>query len=76
MPMDSVTVYSGANTSASVLATLEPEQFAAVVGYTNNGWAQIDLGPGNTGQTGLGWMEQDALNLNGGTCDELPTVNP
>ncbi len=76
MPMDSVTVYSGANTSASVLATLEPEDFAAVVGYTNNGWAQVDLGPGNTGLTGLGWVEQDTLNLNGGTCDELPTVNP
>lgn len=76
MPMDSVTVYTGANTSASVLATLEPENFAAVVGYTNNGWAQVDLGPGNTGLTGLGWVEQDTLNLNGGTCDELPTVNP
>jgi hypothetical protein len=76
MPMESVTVYTGTNTSASVLATLEPEYFAAVVGYTNNGWAQVDLGPGNTGQSGLGWMQQDALNLNGGTCDEQPTVNP
>lgn len=76
MPMDSTTVYSGANTSATVLATLESEDFAAVIGYTDNGWAQVDLGDGNTGLSGLGWVEQDTLNLNGGTCDELPTVSP
>jgi hypothetical protein len=76
MPMNNVTVYSGANTSSSTLATLDVEDFAAVIGYTSNGWAQVDLAPGNTGLTGLGWMQQDDLNLNGGTCDELPTVNP
>jgi hypothetical protein len=76
MPMEAVNVYSGADTSSSVLVTLNPEDFAAVSGYTNTGWAQVDLGAGNTGQTGIGWMEQASLNLNGGTCDELPTVSP
>jgi hypothetical protein len=76
MPMESVNVYTGVNTSASVLATLEKEQFASVSGYTGDGWAQVDLGAGNTGTTGIGWMEQAALNLNGGLCDELPTVSP
>ncbi len=76
MPMESVNVYTGTNTSASILATLEPEDFTSVSGYTTDGWAQVDLGAGNTGLTGIGWMQQDALNLNGGTCDELPTVSP
>ncbi len=76
MPMQSVTVYSGADTSASVVATLEPEDFASVSGYTSTGWAQIDLGAGNTGLTGTGWVEQSTLNVNGGTCDELPEESP
>jgi hypothetical protein len=76
MPMENATVYASANTSASVIATLEVEDFASVTGYTNNGWAQIDLGAGNTGLTGTGWVEQSTLNVNGGTCDELPEVSP
>ncbi len=76
MPMDSVNVYTGANTSSSVLATLNIEEFASVNGYTNDNWAQVDLGAGNTGLTGIGWMQQADLNVNGGTCDELPTVGP
>jgi hypothetical protein len=76
MPMESVNVYSGANTSSNILATLTVEQFASVSGFTNNGWAQVDLGAGNTGLSGTGWMQQADLNLNGGTCDELPTVSP
>lgn len=76
MPMGSVNVYTEANTSSSVLATLDVEDFASVSGLTGDGWAQVDLGAGNSGQTGIGWMEQSDLNLNGDTCDELPTVNP
>lgn len=76
MPMESVNVYTGTNTSASVLATLNVEDFASVSGYSSDGWAQVDLGAGNTGLTGIGWMQQADLNLNGGLCDELPTVSP
>ena len=76
MPMSSVKVYSSPDTSSSVLATLEVEDFAAVTGYASDGWAQVDLGAGNTGLSGTGWMEQSDLNLNGDTCDELPTVSP
>lgn len=76
MPMESVNVYSGANTDSNVLATLNPEDFASVSGFTNTGWAQVDLGAGNTGHSGIGWMEEMSLNLNGSTCDELPTVSP
>jgi hypothetical protein len=76
MPMESVNVYSGADTSASVVVTLQVEDFASISGYTNNGWAQVDLGAGNTGLTGSGWVEQASLNVNGGTCDELPEVSP
>ncbi|MEX1249030.1 MAG: SH3 domain-containing protein [Anaerolineales bacterium] len=76
MPMENVNVYSGANTTANVIATLSVEDFAAVIGFTNNGWAQVDLGAGNTGQSGIGWMQESDLNVSGGTCDELPTVSP
>lgn len=76
MPQSSVNVYSGANTSSNVVTTLNVEQFASVSGFTGDGWAQVDLGAGNTGQSGIGWMQEADLNLNGGTCDELPTVSP
>ncbi|MEX2162167.1 MAG: SH3 domain-containing protein [Anaerolineales bacterium] len=76
MPQESVSVYSGANTTSNVIATLNVEDFAAVSGLTNNGWAQVDLGAGNTGLSGIGWMQEADLNVNGGTCDELPTVSP
>jgi hypothetical protein len=76
MPMESVNVYASTDTSATVIATLQVEDFASISGYTNNGWAQIDLGAGNTGLSGSGWVEQASLNMNGGTCDELPEVSP
>ncbi len=76
MPMESVQVYADADTSSDVLATLDIEDFAAVIGLTSDGWAQVDLGLGNTGLTGLGWMDQAALNLNGSSCSSLPTVSP
>jgi hypothetical protein len=76
MPMESVNVYGEADTSADVLASLEIEDFAAVLGFTGTGWAQLDLGNGNTGLSGIGWVEDFTLNLNGTLCDELPTVNP
>lgn len=76
MPMESVNVYSEADTSSDILATLEIEDFAAVLGFTGTGWAQVDLGNGNTGLTGIGWVEDFTLNLNGTLCDELPIVSP
>lgn len=76
MPMESVNVYASTDISATVIATLELEDFASISGFTNNGWAQIDLGAGNTGLSGSGWVEQASLNMNGGICDELPEVSP
>ena len=76
MPMDSVQVYSDADGSSSVVTTLNVEDFAAVIGLTADGWAQVDLGLGNTGATGTGWIDQSTLNLNGSACSSLPTVTP
>jgi hypothetical protein len=76
MPMESVNVYTETDSSSDILATLEIEDFAAVLGFTGTGWAQIDLGNGNTGLSGIGWVEDFTLNLNGTLCDELPTVSP
>lgn len=76
MPMEPVQVYSEADSSSAVLASLDVEAFAAVLGVTDSGWVQVDLGLGNTGLTGQGWMDQAALNFNGSACSSLPTVSP
>ena len=76
MPMEVAQAYSNADSSSSVLATLNVGNFAAVTGLTNDGWAQVDLGLGNTGVTGIGWMDQATLNFNGSACSNLPAVTP
>ena len=74
MPMDTTPVYELPDVSSSVLATLELEDYAAVLGRTADElWAQVDLGQGNTGQAIVGWVEGWTVNLNG-PCDTLPTV--
>ncbi len=76
MPMEEVTIYESTDNSGDVLGTMEVGDFAAIVGFTDNGWVQLDLEEGNSGLTGVGWMQQSDLNMNGGLCDELPTVAP
>lgn len=76
MPMENVPVYANADVSSEVIATLQMEDFAAITAFTNTGFAQVDLGAGNTGLTGGGWVEERTLNMNGGTCDELPEMTP
>ena len=76
MPMEEVPVYENPDSSSNVMATLDAEDFAAVLGLRGDGWAQIDLGLGNTGLTGIGWIDQATLNLNGSACNSLPTVSP
>jgi hypothetical protein len=70
MPMEPVTVYSEADVDSGALAILDVDDFAAVIGITGDGWAQVDLGLGNTGLTGIGWVEESTLNLNG-PCDSF-----
>lgn len=76
MPMDVTNVYETPDTSATVAATLHLGEFAEVLGMHPSGdWAQVDLGPGNTGSHVKGWVEASTLNLNG-PCDSLPAVSP
>ena len=74
MPMEDTSVYSSPDTSSQVIVTLHPEDFAGILGQTSTGWAKIDLGTGNTGNTGIGWIESATLNMNG-PCDNLPTIS-
>lgn len=76
MPMEPVNVYAQANPGAEHSIALEVGQFAAVLGHTANGWAQIDLADGNSGRSGLGWVQDSTLNLNGPGCGDLPSVQP
>lgn len=74
MPMDSVLVHAQPNAASSVLTTLEAGQFAAVMGLSDSGWAEIDLELGNTGLVGTGWVDAQTLNLNGSACSQLPRL--
>ncbi|MCW5875190.1 MAG: hypothetical protein KIS88_11155 [Anaerolineales bacterium] len=74
MPMDTVLVHAEPNASASVLTTLAAGQFAAVMGVSQTGWAEVDLELGNTGLGGTGWVDAQTLNLNGSACSQLPTL--
>lgn len=74
MPMDAVLVHTEPNAAASVLTTLQAGQFAAVLGISQSGWAEIDLELGNTGLGGTGWVDAQTLNLNGSACTQLPRL--
>jgi hypothetical protein len=74
MPMEDVEVRPEPSTAASVSVVLHVEDFAAVLGLNGTGWAKVDLGPGNTGSSALGWIEQATLNMNG-PCGSLPTLS-
>ena len=74
--LEGTKVYASPDTSSAVVATLNVGDFAAINGLTADGdWAQVDLGPGNTGSTVVGWVESSTLNVNG-PCSDLPTVSP
>ena len=73
MPMEDVDVHAEPSAASAVLATLHLEDFAAVLGLNGAGWAKVDLGPGNTGSTVVGWVDASTLNMNG-PCEALPTV--
>lgn len=74
MPMDAVLVHTEPNAAASVLTTLQAGQFAAVLGISQSGWAEVDLELGNTGLNGTGWVDAQTLNLNGSVCTQLPRL--
>ena len=73
MPMEDVDVHTSPDASSAVLVVLHVEEFAAVIGVSGTGWAKVDLAPGNTGSTVVGWVEENTMNMNG-PCDSLPTV--
>lgn len=73
MPMEDVDVHAEPSAASAVLATLHLEEFAAVLGLDGAGWAKVDLGPGNTGSSVVGWVDASTLNMNG-PCEALPTV--
>jgi hypothetical protein len=75
MPMDVTPVYINPDTTSTVIVSLTVDQYAAVLGLTNNSWAKLDLGLGNSGNQQTGWVPQETLNFNG-PCDVLPIVTP
>lgn len=76
MPMEAVPVYTDPDAASPLITTLQVGDFAALLGTTADGWAQIDLTPGNTGLVGTGWLAVATLNMNGAACDSLPALTP
>ncbi|MEX2029462.1 MAG: hypothetical protein WD906_00605 [Anaerolineales bacterium] len=74
MPMEDVDVHADADAASAVVIVLHVEEFAAVLGISGTGWAKVDLGPGNTGSSLVGWVDQATLNMNG-PCGSLPIVS-
>lgn len=70
MPMSSTPVYESADVASPVLATLELNDYAAVIARSP-GWARVDLSQGNARLAVVGWVEESAFNFNG-PCDDLP----
>jgi hypothetical protein len=75
MPMDVTPVYTNPDNTSAVIVSLTVDQYAAVLGKTNNGWAKLDLGVGNSGVDQMGWVPEETLNFNG-PCEALPIVTP
>jgi hypothetical protein len=75
MPMEDTEVHAEPDLASSLLIVLHEGEFAAVAGLSGTGWAKVDLGPGNTGSSVQGWIEETALNMNG-SCDSLPMLVP
>lgn len=76
MPMSDTQVYQNPDANSPTLFVLQLGEFAQVAGLAPGGdWAQVDLGPGNTGSQVVGWVESSTLNVNG-PCDDLPVINP
>lgn len=74
MPMDETEVYAEPDTGATVIATLVPGDYAAILAIGEM-WAQVDLSVGNLDLESEGWVDALTLNLNG-PCEALPTPSP
>jgi hypothetical protein len=75
MPMEEMKVHTSPDGASPVLVILKVGDFAAMTGKTATGWAMVDLAPGNTGNSGVGWVEETSLNSNG-PFENLPVVTP
>ena len=74
--MSDTSVHTDPDTSSAVLVVLHLGDFTKVLGLNAGGdWAKVDLGPGNTGSSAVGWVNAATLNMNG-PCSGLPTVSP
>jgi hypothetical protein len=72
MVMESNSVYAAADEGSAVNGTLNPGDFAAIIGRTATGWLQVDGDQANTPGV-KGYIPEASTNVNG-PCDSIPTV--
>jgi hypothetical protein len=75
-PMEDVPVYDVPDPGGRPIATLHPEQYAALTGrLADDSWYRVDLSIGNSGASDIGWVAGTTINVNG-PCDTLEIVSP
>ncbi len=74
---DDTPVFAEPTVTSAIVVTLSADDYARIQGKTADNWTWfwVDLGVGNTGLDGTGWIPGAHVNLNG-PCENLPVVTP
>ncbi len=71
VPLTTASVYAHPQPSATVLGTLNPDEYAAAVARGPDDWVRVNLDLGANNLSGQGWVRLAEVGLNG-PCDHLP----
>jgi hypothetical protein len=74
MAMEQITVYAAPDSTSGEVATLQSEDYAAVLGRFES-WLQVDLAESSLGLDLPGWVIGEFANFNG-PCESLPEIAP
>jgi hypothetical protein len=74
MLMTDTPVYEEQDAASSLVTTLTPQQYAAIIGRSPDNWYRLDMAIGDTISDRAGWAEGAAISLNG-PCDSIPVIN-
>ncbi len=74
MSMGETPVYAAPDASSALVATLNLNEYAAVIGRALNNWYRIDMALGNAPSHQAGWIPEEGINFNG-PCEALPLID-
>jgi len=73
MPMGETPVYAAPDVSSEVIAVLNLNDYAAVIGKTASNWYRVDMALGRAPSYQAGWISEETVNLNE-PCEALPFI--